>query len=186
MLPLKNYEQFYTISKGGRIYSLRKYKFLKHLIKPNGYHQVYLTGETEEQNRWWYIHRLVMSTYGPAQPSGTHEINHIDFNKSHNYIDNLEWLTHRENMIEARRMGLWTKPCGRKPGSKMSEESKKKMSLAKLKPVTATNIENVTYTFGSVGELCEALKIDPRSFSSHVDKGTWCKRWRFKTMQKEE
>lgn len=47
-----------------------------------------------------YIHRLMYRTFVGVIPSGM-EINHIDHNKENNCIDNLELLTHNENMQKA-------------------------------------------------------------------------------------
>lgn len=46
------------------------------------------------------IHQLVASIFIGNCPEG-YEVNHIDNNKSNNRLDNLEYLTHSENMIHA-------------------------------------------------------------------------------------
>lgn len=57
------------------------------------------------------LHRIVYETFVSEIPEGM-EINHIDGNKSNNALDNLELVTHSENMKHAYRIGLaktWNK-----------------------------------------------------------------------------
>ena len=52
-----------------------------------------------------YVHRIVAEAFiGPSQ-TGL-EINHIDGVKINNRVDNLEYVTHQENMDHAGRMGF--------------------------------------------------------------------------------
>ena len=48
----------------------------------------------------FYVHRLVLNTFRP-QTNPFLEVNHIDHNKKNNWLDNLEWVTHRENLKKA-------------------------------------------------------------------------------------
>lgn len=44
-----------------------------------------------------YIHRLVLKTFKPCSNDEL-QVNHIDFNRANNKLDNLEWVTVKENM----------------------------------------------------------------------------------------
>jgi hypothetical protein len=46
------------------------------------------------------IHRLVAIAFIP-NPDLLPEVNHKDFNKTNNVVTNLEWCTHRKNMLHA-------------------------------------------------------------------------------------
>lgn len=52
-----------------------------------------------------YIHALVAEAFIGKRPAGN-DINHIDGDKKNSRVWNLEYVTHKENMHHARRMGL--------------------------------------------------------------------------------
>lgn len=49
------------------------------------------------------VHRWIAETFIP-NPDNKPEINHIDGNPLNNNVSNLEWVTHQENMLHARRV----------------------------------------------------------------------------------
>lgn len=55
------------------------------------------------------VNRLVLEAFVGPCPDG-HESNHKDGIKSNNDSENLEWVTHSENVQHAYRLGL--KRCG--------------------------------------------------------------------------
>lgn len=83
------------------------------------------------------MHRLVAAAFIGPCPDGL-EVNHKDGDKKNNRVENLEYVTHRENILHARDV-LGKKCCApgrRGPQSAMwgrpvSEDTRKKMSEAK-------------------------------------------------------
>ncbi len=61
-----------------------------------GYLSVNLTS-LAKKNRRKNVHRLVAEAFIP-NPDGKPEVNHKDGDKQNNHIDNLEWVTKKENM----------------------------------------------------------------------------------------
>lgn len=51
-----------------------------------------------------YVHRLVAGAFIP-NPLGKPEVNHIDSNPFNNSVENLEWVTHTENVRHANKYG---------------------------------------------------------------------------------
>lgn len=76
---------------------------LKDRVDENGYHSVYIY---YNGNRTAFkVHRLVAEHF-ILNPENKPEVNHIDGDKSHNEVWNLEWATRTENMQHAVRTGL--------------------------------------------------------------------------------
>ena len=56
-----------------------------------------------------YIHRLVAEYFIP-NPNGYKEVDHIDRNRQNNYVENLRWVTHKENMKNRNKGTTKAKP----------------------------------------------------------------------------
>jgi hypothetical protein len=81
----------YIIYSDGRIWSIKRNKFLKPSVHHTGYTRVCI------DKKEYRIHRLVAETFIP-NPNNFSDINHINEIKSDNRIENLEWCTHRHNI----------------------------------------------------------------------------------------
>lgn len=88
----------YMVSNFGRVKSIQytKERMLKLNKKKTGYLEVGLMVKPNCR-KWFLVHRLVMETFLPIENSNEFEVNHKDENKNNNRIDNLEWVTSKEN-----------------------------------------------------------------------------------------
>ena len=127
---IKGYEGLYQVSNLGRIKSLSKFvnnnpksskfgyytkeRILKTSKSNNGYLIVHLFKNSKQYTI--YIHRLVAITFIPNS-NNLLQVDHIDGNKQNNRIDNLEWVTPKENINRAWRKGL-SKPHSGKYANK--------------------------------------------------------------------
>lgn len=89
----------YFISNYGRIMS-KKINYYNRIMKSKksrktGYLQIGLM--VDGKRKFFLVHRLVLSNFKPIDNMGTMEVNHKDENKQNNYIENLEWVTSKEN-----------------------------------------------------------------------------------------
>lgn len=65
-------------------------------INGSGYHQVNLRKNGERFNK--YIHVLMYESFNRISIPEGYDVNHIDHNKNNNILENLELVTHKENM----------------------------------------------------------------------------------------
>lgn len=130
--PIKGWEDKYTISSNGKVFSIRTGKYLNPRLSADGYERVALCdGQIRREYR---IHRLVAEAF-IDNPNNLPQINHKDFNKRNNFIENLEWCTNYENVhysISNNRKGFGNQPNNR--------NSKGKYDVCKA--YTFTNIYN--------------------------------------------
>lgn len=104
---IENFEGYYQVSDKGRVRSLdriikgnrnssyvRKGQLLSPIFNSEGYLSVNLT--KEHQQKGMRINRLVAQAF-IENPNNLPEVNHKDFNKQNNFVNNLEWMTTKEN-----------------------------------------------------------------------------------------
>lgn len=91
-------------NKHNKSFTLYKGKIIKSWDS-RWYRQIKLCRDWKTKH--FSIHRLI-GTYFIENPENKPHINHIDWNRSNNDIQNLEWCTHSENMAHSIHI-LWNK-----------------------------------------------------------------------------
>ena len=99
---IDGYEGEYQVSTKGNIKSFKKYKE-GIILKPkkdgkDKYLMICLSNNGSQ--KYYLIHRLVAQAF-IQNPNNKEEVNHIDGNKKNNNVENLEWVTHSENIRHA-------------------------------------------------------------------------------------
>lgn len=141
---IKGYEKLYQISNLGRVRSLNhiaskgvkdimyKGKILKPFLDgKKNYLQVCLS--KNNQKKKFLIHRLVAETF-IDNFEHKREVNHKDGNKQNNCVDNLEWVTSKENKKHAWENGYYD-----------TDRFKIRKSLKNSKKITINGITKSLY-----------------------------------------
>lgn len=84
---------YYDIYENGQVFSRKTNKYLKHLKKQYPSVDLYINNKAKR----FMIHRLIAENFIPNINNKPY-VNHIDGNKYNYSIDNLEWVTHKENI----------------------------------------------------------------------------------------
>lgn len=82
-----------------------------------------------------YVHRLVAESFIP-NPNNYPEINHIDSVRDNNNVNNLEWVTHKQNMHHASLKGRM------KGGDNMRRLMEQRRKEATKRRKAKTNMDN--------------------------------------------
>lgn len=99
MKDVVGYEGLYAVTSCGKVWSYRRKKFLTPRANRKGYLFVTLCKNYKMKN--YNIHRLVAEAYIP-NPGNLPQVDHIDNDKTHNYVNNLQWITNRDNVRKSR------------------------------------------------------------------------------------
>ena len=128
----------YIVSNDGKVATLRKRKKLLTLTKQKtGYLYAMIEINGKQVNK--RVNRLVASAF-VNNPDNLPIVNHLDGCKTNNHAENLQWVSYKANTKHAWEKGLAKtripdaderKRISEKlKGHKVSEETRKKMSLA--------------------------------------------------------
>ncbi len=90
---IPGYEGLYAVSRDGRVWTYRSKRYIK--LGRFRYQKVvlYKNGKGVFKS----THRLVAEAFIP-NPKGLPEVNHKNGNGSDNRVENLEWISHRDNI----------------------------------------------------------------------------------------
>lgn len=97
----------YEVSSTGMI---RKTEVKKGWQDRDGYIIVRITtpdGDSKNE----YLHRLILKTFKPLPDYRGMEVHHIDGDPSNNKVENLEWVTHQENIQKKSKESYQNRPA---------------------------------------------------------------------------
>lgn len=133
------------VSNYGRVKSLlRSGTVLKSQADKKGYLRVSVT--LDKVKRTYKVHRLVADAF-LENPYGLPQVNHKDGDKTNNTVENLEWISNRDNCLHAIKNGLWTSVF----------EGAAKENAKRMRPVIAIK-DDVKMHFKSVSDAERAFK----------------------------
>ena len=92
--PVVGFEEYYSVSDNGQVWSIRRHRVLIPKIDRYGYEVVGLSINGKVYHRT--VHRLVAQAFLP-NPYNLATVNHINEDKTDNRSVNLEWMSPADN-----------------------------------------------------------------------------------------
>ena len=99
------YEGLYQVSNLGRIKSLERVKsfgriYQEKIMSPgkNGTGYLYVVLYKDRKHKTFRLHRLILKTFNPVDGMEHLDANHIDENKENCRLDNLCWMSRKQNL----------------------------------------------------------------------------------------
>lgn len=98
----------YYVTVDGHIWSEQSQKYMAESLDKDGYVKVSLRSKDLPPKKChrYSVHRLMMENFFPFEDMERYQVNHIDGNKANNSLENLEWVTCKENIAHAITAGL--------------------------------------------------------------------------------
>lgn len=154
---IDGYEKYYQVSNLGRVRSLTRhtrsivgidYVYTGKIMSLNKTDRGYLMAKLSKNcaQKTIRVNRLVAQAFILNNGNKPH-VNHKDGNRSNNYVSNLEWVTHSENILHSFRV------LGRK--GMVGEKN------PKSKPIVVEFPDGTLKRVASARQAAIELKIDP-------------------------
>ena len=97
---IKDYEK-YEITEDGKVINTETGRILKPEMIWDGYERVTLSKDGVTKR--FRVHRLVAEAFIPNDDPCKDQVNHKDGDRKNNSVDNLEWVTCKENIRHGKR-----------------------------------------------------------------------------------
>jgi hypothetical protein len=162
------YEGIYVVSSNGDVKPLKKSKllkgeYLKQRENPGGYPIVQLVKNGKMKNRT--VHSVVLEAFVCPRPDGL-EADHIDRNIKNNNYKNLQWITHKENIIKKGLQG------GHLSGESHARSKLKEWMVREIKMAKRRAEEKGIYQWGA-NELAKKFEVSPSTICDVANGYVW-------------
>lgn len=107
---VKEYDH-YEVNQYGDVRHKQRKRILKPRSNKGGY--LYVNFKINGKNINFAVHRIVANAFIP-NPNGYTEVNHKDYDKNNNCVNNLEWVTSSDNKRHAYKLEENKKSRGKK------------------------------------------------------------------------
>ena len=149
----------YSINENGEVKNNKTNKLLKQSQHKNGYMSVSIK-ITNGSYKQYYVHRLVAEAFLPNLNNLT-DVNHKDYNKQNNSVENLEWCSRSDNLKHSYNYENHNK--NRKHVKELAAKNHEKM---KIKVMQRTLSGEFVAEYNSMREAEEKTGIPIQNISS--------------------
>ena len=123
----------------------------------SGYYTANIWDTVSKKRRSKYVHALVAEAFLGALPLGKAEVNHINGDKKDNRPENLEYVTHAENLRHAGVTGLMERGEQRKQAKLLDSE----VQFIRLFPKEISNAD-ISRMFGVSNQLISSIRSNKK------------------------
>ena len=166
--PIKGWEGLYEITNDGQVYSIKRNTYLKPRLSMDGYRRVCLCDNNKR--REYRIARLVAEAFIENTESKS-QVNHKDYNRQNDCMDNLEWITNYENALYSYNHNKFNNPGTYKAYTFTNVYNGKAFTIVGIKNVakqfrcTAKNFMAILTKYNNTGAfvkqgIFKGLRID--------------------------
>jgi hypothetical protein len=165
----------YYVVDGGHVITVRRNiigeefsKKIAYVIVRTGYID-YVISDKTGRRRHKYAHRLVAECFIP-NPDGLREVNHKDLDKTNNRVDNLEWVSHRQNQAHAAKYDRWKKlkAADRQKAVEMSESGMDYTQIAEQFGVSYSCVATMMVSSGRRKRINTPVEIRTAILERHA------------------
>jgi len=166
--PIKGWEGLYEITNDGQVYSIKRNTYLKPRLSMDGYRRVCLCDNNKR--REYRIARLVAEAF-IENTENKSQVNHKDYNRQNDCMDNLEWITNYENALYSYNHNKFNNPGTYKAYTFTNVYNGKAFTIVGIKNVakqfhcTAKNFMAILTKYNNTGAfvkqgIFKGLRID--------------------------
>lgn len=141
----------YKISRNGIVIGPRYNRPIKQHVNNCGYAVVNLIKDGSNRHTTITVSRLLALAWLP-NPDNLSDVDHIDDNRLNNSLDNLQWCSHRDNLVKEHRRKLMKRANGR-PVRKVNSDGSYVIYSSLKESAEANGLSNTSVAGSANGTL---------------------------------
>lgn len=167
----------YEVNEIGQIRHIKRKKNLSLRVNPNGY--AYVNFNINGHRKNFAVHRIVAQAFLP-NPNNYSEVNHKDYNKLNNNVNNLEWVSGSQN-----KKHMFLKEENKKVRGKMVEQYSLKGEYIKTFSSISDAAKEIGCAVSAISNCCSGRNKTSMGYYWKFCEGSTTKYGRIPSSQRE-